>query len=115
MSQLREAEPDFALLSPECRFHFGTSSLARARRAKAPADLSFGAARERENDERDALAALRERQRLALTPQRAARLVVKLTGAEGGRSSTANYTASAKAHPSGVPVACHRSGTHQQR
>lgn len=93
MAQVRDAAPDFAVLSPELRFYFGTSSLARVRRGKAPADLSFGAAREREEDERDALAALRERQRLALTPQRAARLVVKLMGESGARSSTRDFTA----------------------
>lgn len=92
LTQLRDAESDFAVLSPELRFYFGSSSLARARRAKAAADLSFGGTREREDDERDALAALQERQRLALTPQRAARLVAKLIGAMGGRSSTSDFT-----------------------
>lgn len=78
LSQFREAAPDFTPLLPEMRFYYGSESLARTRRTKAPADLSFSGAREREEAEAEALAALRERQRLALTPQRAARLVARL-------------------------------------
>ncbi|GAA5481446.1 Wadjet anti-phage system protein JetA family protein [Haloferula sargassicola] len=93
-SQLKDAGPDFPVLSPELRFYYGSSSLARTRRVKAPADLSFGGGRVREDDEQDALAALRERQRLALTPQRAARLVSRLIPEAGETAASSDFTAS---------------------
>jgi len=79
LSALRETPPDFSPLIPEVKCFFGTDSLARVRRHKSPADLTFG--RETPDPDESAeetLAAMRERQRLALTPQRAARLVAKL-------------------------------------
>ncbi|MCW1887357.1 DUF5716 family protein [Luteolibacter flavescens] len=78
LSGFRDTPPDFAPLVPEMRCFYGVESLARTRRVRAAADLSFGIDGEpRENDE-DSLEALKERQRLALTPQRAARLVARL-------------------------------------
>lgn len=78
LSQLKEQPADFTLLIPEVRFFYGIESLARSRRLKTPADLTFTGTRERLENEDAALEALRERQRLALTPQRAARLLQKL-------------------------------------
>ena len=94
LSQYKDEAPDFPILAPELRFYYGSSSLARTRRVKPPADLSFGGSRDREGDEHDALAALRERQRLALTPQRAARLIDRLLPEESTNTSSEAYTAS---------------------
>ena len=94
LGALREAPPDFSPLVPDVRFFFGTDSLARARRGKSPADLTFGreAASTGESDD-DTLAAMRERQRLALTPQRAARLVARLLPAKNLSTTTAEISA----------------------
>lgn len=78
LASLRDAPPDFAPLVPEMRCFYGVESLARVRRVRAAADLSFNLDEETGENEEDTLAALRERQRLALTPQRAARLVARL-------------------------------------
>jgi len=78
LGSMRDAEPDFTPLVPEMRCFYGVESLARTRRMRAAADLSFSQSSEQEDDEEDTLAALKERQRLALTPQRAARLVARL-------------------------------------
>jgi Family of unknown function (DUF5716) len=73
LAAMRDAEPDFRPLVPEVKFFFGSESLARTRRIKAPADLTFGITSDANTETADeTLAALRERQRLALTPQRAA-------------------------------------------
>ena len=94
LAALRDAEPDFTPLVPEMKCFFGIESLARTRRAKAPADLSFGGdAEDRAEAEDDTLAALRERQRLALTPQRAARLVARLLPEKSKPLSTTDFTA----------------------
>ena len=93
LSQIKDEPPDFPALVPEVRFYYGSSSLARTRRMKAPADLSFGGIRDREGDEHDALAALRERQRLALTPQRAARLIARLLPEKAASISSAAFSA----------------------
>ena len=93
LSQLKDVEPDFTPLVPEVRFYYGSSSLARTRRMKTPADLSFGGIRDREGDEQDALAALRERQRLALTPQRAARLITRMLPERAASISSEKFTA----------------------
>lgn len=92
LSALREATPDFAPLVPEVKCFFGSESLARSRRAKSPADLSFSRdAGGRDESAADTLAALRERQRLALTPQRAARLVARLLAAKALTTTTADF------------------------
>jgi hypothetical protein len=93
MSALENLAPDFEPLLPEVRFYFGLESLARARRARNPVDLSFDQGRPQDRSEEDVLAALRERQRLALTPQRAARLMARLLPERGQRAETSACTA----------------------
>jgi hypothetical protein len=94
LGAMREAEPDFTPLIPEVRFFFGTESLARTRRAKAPADLTFGSdSGGRDESAEDTLAALRERQRLALTPQRAARLITRLLPKKSQSLATSDFSA----------------------
>ncbi len=94
LGSMRDAEPDFSPLVPEVKFFFGTDSLARTRRVKMPADLTFGGESiERDESADDTLAALRERQRLALTPQRAARLVSRLIPGKVGSFSTSEFSA----------------------
>ena len=91
---MRDAAPDFSPLIPEVKWFFGIESLARTRRGKSPADLSFGpSARATDESADDSLAALRERQRLALTPQRAARLVARLLPKKSLSITTADFTA----------------------
>jgi hypothetical protein len=94
LASMRDAEPDFTPLVPEVKFFFGSESLARTRRVKAPADLTFGNdSGGRDETAEETLAALRERQRLALTPQRAARLVARLLPKKSKSISTADFTA----------------------
>jgi hypothetical protein len=91
---MRETAPDFTPLIPEVRFFFGVESLARTRRTKAPADLTFGGDSDGHDESaEDTLAALRERQRLALTPQRAARLVARMLPGKAKKFSTADFSA----------------------
>ncbi|WP_035607832.1 Wadjet anti-phage system protein JetA family protein [Haloferula sp. BvORR071] len=78
LSGFRDVPPDFTPMVPEMRCFYGVESLARTRRVRAAADLSFGVDGGPREDEDDTLEALKERQRLALTPQRAARLVARL-------------------------------------
>lgn len=95
LGAMRDMTPDFVPLVPEVKFFFGSESLARTRRTRAAADLTFGGgAGDRDESDDDTLAALRERQRLALTPQRAARLVARLIPGKSGRSSTSEFSAS---------------------
>ncbi|BCU77051.1 Wadjet anti-phage system protein JetA family protein [Luteolibacter sp. LG18] len=91
---MRDTAPDFQPLVPEMRCFYGVESLARTRRVKSPADLTFSQSADREHDEDDTLAALRERQRLALTPQRAARLVARLMDQVAGSACTSSFAAS---------------------
>ena len=63
-----------------------------ARRTRSPVDLTFDQGRASNQDEEDVLAALRERQRLALTPQRAARLMAKLLPEKGASTDTSRFT-----------------------
>lgn len=91
-SEFSGGEPDFTPRCVETRFFFGTESLYRPRRTKAPVDLTFGQSGTARQSEDDVLAAWKERQRLALTPQRAARLVAKLLSAKGARTSTEDIT-----------------------
>lgn len=87
-SDLSGAAPDFAPRCVETRFFFGTESLARPRRTKSPVDLYFGEGASSKQSEDEVLAAWKERQRLALTPQRAARMVAKLLPTKGSSVST---------------------------
>ncbi len=79
---------DFAPRCVEARFFFGTESLYKPRRTKSPVDLTFGESGTARQSEDEVLAAWKERQRLALTPQRAARLVAKHLPAKGRTTST---------------------------
>ncbi|WP_411826490.1 Wadjet anti-phage system protein JetA family protein [Luteolibacter sp. AS25] len=94
LAGLRGEDPDFTPRVPEVKFFYGFESLARVRRVKAPADLTFGSEESgnRETSE-ETLAALRERQRLALTPQRAARLVARLLPESATSISSEAYAA----------------------
>jgi len=94
LAALRDAPPDFDPLVPEVRCFFGVESLASTRRTRAPADLTFGGDSNTTTESSDeSLAALLERQRLALTPQRAARLVARLLPNKKSRLSTADFAA----------------------
>jgi hypothetical protein len=94
LGNLRESAPDFSPLIPEVRFFFGVESLARTRRNKAPADLTFGSESNGHDESAEhTLAALRERQRLALTPQRAARLISRLLPEKSTSINTSDFSA----------------------
>jgi hypothetical protein len=69
---------DFKPLCPEVKLFFGTGALWKGRNRRPPVDLKFNAGRATPEDEASALEAMRQRQRLALTPMRAARLVSKM-------------------------------------
>lgn len=86
--------PDFRPLCPEVRFLFGTEALWKMHKRRTPADLSFATGRATPEDESAALAALRERQRLALTPLRAAKLVARFLTEKGDSGSTEEFTVS---------------------
>ena len=90
-STLRELAPDFPPLLPEVKFFYGLESLARARRTRTPVDLTFDQGRATTLDEEDVLTALRERQRLALTPQRAAKLVARVAPQKGDSTDTSKF------------------------
>jgi hypothetical protein len=77
-SEFSSMAADFAPLASELRFYYGMSSLYKPRRAKPPADLSFMDERSATGSEEEVLNTWKERQRLALTPQRAARLLARL-------------------------------------
>lgn len=87
-SDLAEVEGDFAPQCLELRFFYGFESLSKPRRQRAPVDLSFGNGSRTPEDEDAVLAAWKERQRLALTPQRAARMVARLLPAKDSTVST---------------------------
>jgi hypothetical protein len=75
-------EPDFPLATPEVDFFYGTASLARPRRARTPVALELGQSLSAEDEAAD-LERLRQRQKFALTPHRAARLVARLLREHG--------------------------------
>jgi hypothetical protein len=91
-SDLVGTPPDFPALCLDVKFYYGTDSLYKPRRTKAPVDLSFAPGQADKQNEEDVLAAWKERQRLALTPQRAARLVGKLIADKGGSIGTDEIT-----------------------
>ncbi len=94
LAALRDAAPDFTPRVPEVKFFFGSESLARSRRVKLPADLTFNQdSGGRAESAEETLAALRERQRLALTPQRAARLVARLCPEKSSVVMTSDFVA----------------------
>jgi hypothetical protein len=83
---------DFTPRCVETKFFYGTESLYKPRRTKSPVDLTFGQSGASKQSEDEVLAAWKERQRLALTPQRAARLVAKLLPTKKGSTSTEDIT-----------------------
>lgn len=91
LGQMRETEADFVPLIPEMRCFFGIESLSRTRRTRAAADLTFGQLSEQSFAGEDTLDQMRERQRLALTPQRAARLVAALMEKSGTSAGTGSH------------------------
>lgn len=94
LGSMRDATPDFSPLVPEMRCFYGVESLARTRRMRAAADLSFSQTEDSVDDQEDTLSALRERQRFALTPLRAARLVARLMDEVSATASTDTYRSS---------------------
>ena len=95
ISQLRDLESDFSPLISEVKCYYGTDSLARTRKVKTAADLSFDYdSLNTDENVADTMAGLRDRQRLALTPQRAARLLLKLLPAQQGVFETDSFSAS---------------------
>ena len=91
--KLADAPPDFTPLCAEVRFFFGTGALWKSGKRRAPVDLSFNAGRATPEDEAAAMEAMRQRQRLALTPMRAARLVAKLLPEKKTTRSTQEFQA----------------------
>jgi hypothetical protein len=91
-SELAGQAADFSPRCLETRFFFGIDSLYKPRRTKQPADLTFGIAGTAKQSADDVLAAWKERQRLALTPQRAAKLVAKLLPHPTSSTSTQDLT-----------------------
>jgi len=83
-------EADFALAAPEVDFFYGFASLARPRRARSPVALELGQSLSAEDEAAD-LERLRQRQRFALTPHRAARLVAKLLKEHGPGIATDGF------------------------
>lgn len=83
-------EPDFTLVAPEVDFFYGIASLARPRRARLPVALELGSSLSAEDEAAD-LERLRQRQKFALTPHRAARLVARLLKDHGPKVSTENF------------------------
>lgn len=91
-SELTAGSADFAPLCPLVKFFHGTSALWKSRQRRSPADLRFSTGRATPEDEAAALEAVRARQRLALTPHRAAKLVAKLIQEKGGCLTTQDFS-----------------------
>ena len=85
------ANTDLTLLVPAASFIHGIASLARPRKGRVAAPLGMMAVRETSKDDAAEMERLRERQRLALTPLRAARLIAKLLPTKGRRVTTAEF------------------------
>jgi len=92
LGSMRDEAPDFNPLIPEVRFFYGIESLARVRKGRTVADLTFNSSEEGVKDAEADLRQLMERQRLALTPQRAGRLVLRLMDKVAATSGTAHVT-----------------------
>jgi hypothetical protein len=91
---LTDVPADFSPLCPEVKFCFGTEALWKKGNRRAPVDLSFNAGRATPEDEAAAMEAMRQRQRLALTPMRAARLVARLLPEKKTQQSTDEFQVS---------------------
>lgn len=90
-SDLASQEPLFQPRCPETRFYYGADSLWKKRKARTATDLTFGGGRASGEDTAAALAAWKEKQRLALTPQRAARLLQQIIPAPSGTAATDSF------------------------
>ena len=82
--------PGMTLLSPEVQIYYGRDSLARPRRAKLPINLTLPGA-PRVGDPLEAQELIRKRTRMALTPQRAARLIEARLPKVGDKVTTADF------------------------
>lgn len=82
---------DFQPFTLHARFFYGIDALWRSRGRRAPTDLSYGGGRATREDEEAALEAMRQRQRLALTPHRAAKLVSRIAQDKGEKLSTDRF------------------------
>ena len=82
---------DFPLLAADTEVFYGTASLARPRRARSPVALEIGQALSAEDEAAD-LERLRQRQKFALTPHRAARLVARLLQQHGPGIATDGFS-----------------------
>lgn len=80
-------KPMFKLRAAEVELFHGTSSLAPPRRGRVRPSLSLGSPQITPPDETE-MERLRERQRVAVTPQRAARLITTLLPSKGAAIST---------------------------
>src|SRR5271166_4357978 len=83
-------EPGMRLLSPEVEVYFGRDALARPRKAKLPVDLTMTDA-PRLGDPFDVQELIRRRNRTAITPQRAARLIEARLPNVGDKITTAEF------------------------
>lgn len=88
---LANREAVFTPRCPEVKFFYGAEALWKKRRPRAATDLSFGGGRASAADEESVLASWQEKQRLALTPQRAARLLERLVPADGGATASDQF------------------------
>jgi Family of unknown function (DUF5716) len=86
-SDFSEEPGDFQPRCPEVRFFYGSESLFKPRRTRQAVDLRFGQSARQLETEEDVLARWKERQRLALTPQRAAQLVQRLLAEPGSKGT----------------------------
>jgi hypothetical protein len=82
-----DGEPVFELRAVEVELFHGTSSLAPSRRGRVKPSLNLGSPAITPPDEAER-ARLREQQRVAVTPQRAARLVARLLPEKGATLTT---------------------------
>lgn len=88
---LASAEAVFPPRCPEVKFFFGVEALWKKRKPRRATDLTFGGGRANAADEAAVLASWQEKQRLALTPQRAARLLQQLIPSSPGRTATDQF------------------------
>ncbi len=91
---LADKDPEFQPRCPEVRFFFGAESLWKKRRPRAVTDLTFTGGRATPADAAAVLADWQEKQRLALTPLRAARLLERLLPAGRKRTATDQFALS---------------------
>ena len=89
---LAEAAPEFQPRCPEVKFFFGAEALWKKRKPRAVTDLTFTSGRGSAADAAAVLESWQEKQRLALTPLRAARLLQRLLGSGGKRVVTNEFS-----------------------